>query len=150
MTSDDRFPRLVALIDELRAEHPNWFRLRGDGPASDEDLEAAERDLGCRLPLAYRQFVRTFGGGEFAFTAIYSPTIDSEKSIVEANRLSWVSREEFVAFADNGAGDYYGWVVINGEAVDEVVLLDHNSNRLRPSDFPDFIEFIEREGLRQQ
>jgi hypothetical protein len=44
-----------------------WSELSHDctGPANEEAIEAAERELGLRFPLSYRAFLRRFGSGNF-------------------------------------------------------------------------------------
>jgi len=141
----DDFMELVARV---RSEHPNWFRLRGDLPATVEQLDAVERSLGCRLPEDYREFLAVFGGHDFAFVSIYSADPESRAYVVSQNATPWLEDAKFVAFADNGGGDYYGWVVSDGMAADQVMLLDHSSGEVVPSDFEDFLDFVKREGLR--
>lgn len=149
MTEDDRFTQLSELILRIRAEHPGWFRLRGEGLATPEQIVDCEVALGCVLPTSYRRFVAEVGSGDFAFTSIYSPNPASDVWIGSMNQLPWVQRPSFVAFADNGSGDYYGWRIQDRVAVDEVVLLDHNTGDLRSCDLVDFVDFVQREGLRQ-
>ncbi len=149
MTDHVGFSQLAELISRVRLEHPSWFRLRGEGPAALEQINECESALECTLPSAYKRFVAAYGGGDFAFTLIYSPDPASDVSIVAMNQRPWVQRPGFVAFADNGSGDYYGWRVRDGAAVDEVVLLDHTVDDLRSCDFVDFVDFVRSEGLRQ-
>lgn len=149
MTEPTSFAYLRVLIEKCRDEHPNWFRLERDEPATPEQIGTVEAALGCRLPSSYVEFVSEFGGGDFAFTVIYSPSPESESSIIEANGQPWVNREGFVAFADTGTGDYFGWEVADGLAGDKVMLLDHTVEELRPCDYDDFFDFVIREGLRQ-
>jgi hypothetical protein len=146
MGAEERFLERVALIERLRVERPAWFDLIGP-PASSQDVIRAETELGCVLPDSYRRFVTTVGAGDFVFTAIYSPSPGSDYPLVQANRDPWMQARVFVAFADNGCGDYYGWAVTHGRATEPVMLLDHETNRLRGTDFADFLEFVEHVGL---
>lgn len=148
MTEPARLTEMHRAIVAAQDEHPNWFRLPSDEPATPGDVVAAADALGCALPESYRMFVSEFGGGDFAFVEIYSATPDSEVSIVEMNQRPWLSGLSFVAFADTGTGDYYGWRVVDGEALDDVVILDHTTGQLRECDFVDFVDFVVREGLR--
>ncbi len=149
MTESDRFDKLAELVSQVRVEHPGWFRLRGEALASQEQINDCEVALGCALPSSYRRFVAEIGSGDFAFTLIYPPNPASDVWIGAMNQLPWVQRPDFVAFADNGSGDYYGWRIQDGAAVDAVVLLDHSTGDLRGCDLVDFVDFVRSEGLRQ-
>jgi len=149
MTEPARLSEMRRAIVEAQEEHPNWFRLPSDEAATPEDIAAAADALGCELPESYRVFVSEFGGGDFAFVEIYSATPDSEVSIVVMNQRPWLDTSSFIAFADTGTGDYYGWKVVDGSAVDDPVILDHTTGELRDCDLVDFVDFVLREGLRQ-
>lgn len=148
-TAEERFSGFVDIVGQVRSEHPNWFRLSGDPRATDEQLLAVEKSLRCELPPAYRMFLSAFGGHHFAFVSIYSASPGSPASMVARNDVPWLAGVGFVAFADNGCGDFYGWRVLDGKIEDEVVLLDHASGEIVKSDFADFLDFVEREGLQR-
>lgn len=142
----DEFERAVA---EARDAHPQWFALPSDESPGDEQVAAQQAQLGAQLPQEYLDFVRVFGGGDFAFLAVYSLDEGSDLNIVTRNAEPWLSRSDFVAISDNGAGDYYGFAVQDGRCSPEVLLLDHESGELRPTGHADFFEFALAKGLRQ-
>lgn len=68
----------------MMRQHPRWFELERDPPASPEDIRLAEAALGVTLPEAYREFLRVFGGGYFGFALLFSVG-DGDWSIVRNN-----------------------------------------------------------------
>ncbi len=138
-----------AAVAQARDAHPQWFALPADGSPDGEQVVAQQAQLGAALPNEYLDFVRAFGGGDFAFLAVYSLDADSDLNIVTKNSEPWLSRPDFVAISDNGAGDYYGFMVQDGRCSREVLLLDHESGELRPTGHADFFEFALVKGLGQ-
>ena len=137
------------LVAEIRLEHPTWLELPSDAPPTSEGLAEVAANLPWRLPREYIDFVSHYGGGDFAFTQVYSLDPASDMNIVLKNGVPWLNRDDFIAFSDNGAGDYYGFVVKEGVAGSSVFLLDHESGELRATGHGDIFEFLAAEGLRQ-
>ncbi|MBI3722572.1 SMI1/KNR4 family protein, partial [bacterium] len=76
--------------------------------ATDEQLDAIEADLGMKLPLSYRDFNRSWGGGRL-FTQEWRDirlvgAIDMAKEMKE--RLCERMQKPFLPLADLGDGDY--------------------------------------------
>lgn len=134
-------------VRELRRQRPQWFALPADAAPSDEQVEAHQDRLGVRLPDEYLAFLRQEGGGDFAMLVVYSMEPGSDLNIVLMNDNAWLQRDDFVAVSDNGAGDYYGFLVRDGVCQPEVVLLDHESGQFHPTGASDFFEFVLKEGL---
>lgn len=142
----DEFRRVV---EEARAAHPQWFALPPDAAPEEDEVVVQSAQLGVQLPTEYLDFLREFGGGDFAFLAVYSMDRASDLNIVTKNAVPWLERTDFVAVADNGAGDYYGFAVSGGRCGSEVLLLDHESGELRPTGDEDWFDFVVAKGLRQ-
>ncbi len=136
-------------VARAREEHPQWFGLPPDARPDDARIESQQQALGVRLPDEYVDFVREFGGGDFAFLAVYSMDENSDVNVVVKNREPWLNRGDFVAVADNGAGDYYGFAVKDGRCSPQVLLLDHETGEMRAIGHADFFEFAQAEGLQQ-
>jgi hypothetical protein len=135
-------------VQEVRAQRPQWFALPGDSPPTSDLIEQHQGELGVRLPNEYLAFLQQEGGGDFALVVVYSMDPDSDLNIVRMNDDAWGHRNDFVAVSDNGAGDYYGFRVVEGVCQPEVVLLDHETGEVRHAD-ADFFEFVLAKGLRQ-
>ena len=144
MMTADEFRQLV---EQARSDHPQWFELPSDSPPDDQRVADTQSALGVELPEQYVEFIREFGGGDFVFLVVYSMDPGSEVEIVSKNSVSWLSRADFVAVSDNGAGDYYGFAVSNDRCEAPVLFLDHESGDLRPTGFEDWYAFAAEHGL---
>lgn len=135
-----------ALVEGVRRAHPTWFDLPTDQRPSDAQIADHQERLGVTLPEAYVDFVKEFGGGDFAFLRVYSMDVTSDLNIVVKNDVDWLRRSDFIAVSDNGCGDYYGFPAVNGKCSDTVVLLDHESGEVSATDFG-FLTFVARVGM---
>ncbi|HEX5938150.1 MAG TPA: SMI1/KNR4 family protein [Actinomycetota bacterium] len=129
-------------VDEAKSSHPAWFDLPGDRRASETDLGWVEDAVGVRLPDDLRWFLATFGGGDFAFQCVFSADPTSHWYLLEQQP----DRDpvDFVAFADDGTGNLFGFRVVGGEALEVVHILDHESNEIRPLSGEGFLAFLAR------
>jgi len=138
------------LLGSARREHPKWFLLESDPPAATGSIEEVQRRLGVRLPEEYRFFLENYGGGQFAFATVFSVHPGSAWNI-EAQNASIpraMHREDFVAVADNGVGDYYGFKTQNGMCERAIWFADHEELAIKPTRFADFFEFIVEKALK--
>jgi hypothetical protein len=143
------FDEFRLLVDAAREENPQWFALPPDASPTEAEIEAHQAELGLRLPAEFLDFLREFGGGDFAFLGVYSMDRNSDLDVVAQNAVPWLDRRDFVAVSDNGCGDHYGFRVdAAGRCDPEVVLLDHESGELRPTGAPDWFAFTATHALR--
>ena len=89
----------------------------------------------------------SIGAGTIGYAWVYSYSPDSDFAIFDVNRGPLQPRGDFVAFSDNGAGDYYGWRVADGKCHGAVLVLDHESGTWARSDAT-LSEWLERCALR--
>lgn len=73
------------VVEETRLKYPVWFGLDSDPIGTDDDISKIENRLSVIFPEEYKRFVKTYGGGCFAFTNIFSLNKDSEWHITERN-----------------------------------------------------------------
>lgn len=132
----------ATLVRRVHAEHPVWFDLPGDQPPTDEGLDRLQQEMGVKLPDDFTWFLKTFGGGNFAFASVYSADQSSDLYLIQ--NQSSRGPAEFVAVSDDGTGNLLGFPVIDGKCVDEVEILDHESNELRPAQLGGFLDFLAR------
>jgi hypothetical protein len=97
------------LVTRVRAEHPVWFALESDPPATPAEIRTAEKLLGVTLPREYKEFVAEYGGGLFAMANVYSCSEGSEWNIAAMSKEFPLSGQRLLAVGDNGCGD--AWVV---------------------------------------
>ncbi len=101
------------------------------GPASQVDIELAERMLGCRFPDDYRMFLATLGAGNFGSQEFYGviPGKVPGSSVPSVVWLTLDERETAGAPVDllpvwNDGGGYQACVKIaQGSADDGIVIL---------------------------
>lgn len=142
------FDYLQSLVNDARARTPVLFGLDGDPPAVDADILEAEALLGVEFPVEYKIFVKEFGGGYFGYTNVFSPTTSGYWSIVERNRLAGENSGDFLAFSDNGVGDYYGFVVEDGVCSKTVYFFDHETSDISESGYADLFDYLADVGLK--
>lgn len=70
------------LVMATQAAHPVWFDLPPDSKADADALDEVERQLGVRLPADFGWFLSEYGGGDFAFIAVYSADKGSDLYVV--------------------------------------------------------------------
>lgn len=138
-------------VTEIKNKRPIWFGLESDIVASDKEIYHAEKSLALLFPEDYKQFVKAFGGGYFAFTVIYSVQQKSEWSIISKNKnCELIKSHDFISFSDNQCGDYYGFRVKSGRCDSEIYFYDHETQKVKRTNFINIFEFILKTGLQEQ
>jgi len=97
---------LAAEIAELAQEWCGW-PIEFSGPASEEQIAAAEKELQVTFPRSYRAFLRHFGAGTTPYYEIYGvPNNRLWGDVVMMNQLSVCSMPpHYIKFTDS-VGDY--------------------------------------------
>jgi hypothetical protein len=125
-------------------------------PATVEEIDRAERELGARLPMSYRWFQLEFGAFEQGPLDIYTvrtPHGSYSRYIVETNleeRTEAVPRlpAHLIAFSDNGGGDLLCFDTTRSEGAESpVVWWNHELDEdQQPEDAAlSFLDWIEQE-----
>jgi hypothetical protein len=136
-----------ARVSQLKKQNPVWFGLESDPPASEHAIALAETALGVILPQSYRQFVREFGGGYFAFASVFSVEPGSDWNVVDRNRDR--AGGGFVRVSDSGCGDYYGFMASGGECEERIHLADHEARgQVRATEYRDLFELLAAVALK--
>lgn len=117
-------------------------------PASDDQIEALERLLGCSLESSHKEFLQVFGGGEFGFGMLFCADPDSEWFVAAQLQELDSDVSSFVPVSDNFAGDVYGFLVKDGKCEGPLVIWDHEIGAVRRTEFDDVFEFMDRYALR--
>lgn len=140
------FKELARIAKE---KNPVWFALEADRPAADGEIAQAEAELGVTFPPEYRDFLRDFGGGYFAFVNVFSVQTGSQWNIVQRNKRHAI--DAFIAISDNGVGDLYGFGVSDGVCRPHILFSDHETNgNLKPTNYQNVLEFLAEKGLRHK
>ncbi|AHF07945.1 SMI1/KNR4 family protein [Desulfitobacterium metallireducens] len=142
------FTMFSKVVNETRICHPVWFGLESDLKSSDEDITFIETNLMLRLPKEYKEFIKEYGGGYFAFTVIFSGIKESEWFIVSKNKEAGVvTSYNFLAVSNNGAGDYYGFKVVDGICESSISVWDHEEKGVKPTTYKNLYHYIYCVGL---
>ena len=107
--------------DPLRLAIGRWPR------STAAEVDALEDDIGLKFPRDFRQIVMTIGAGDIGYTEIYGIRPEQEPSIRRMNPSALQPYGDYIAFSDNGVGDYYGFEVRGGQLGPEVVFLEHET-----------------------
>jgi hypothetical protein len=134
------------LVMATQAAHPVWFDLPPDRKADADALDEVERQLGVCLPADFGWFLSEYGGGDFAFVAVYSADKGSDLYVVRNQPRH--ANAPVVAFSDDGTGNLFVFPVKDGVADDVVLTLDHETGELARVEADGFLRFIARQGLR--
>jgi hypothetical protein len=150
----DRFDEFGRLVDAAQAEHlgkgyPAEIKLFEFLAASDDDLVAAEEELGTVFPDAYKQVMKRYGGGMFGFVDLLPLRSPGRRGgdLVSENSGDWAVAG-FVAVAPAGTGDMWGFVSRNGRCEDTVSFWDHEDGHVAPA-ADGFLDFLMVHGLRR-
>jgi hypothetical protein len=136
---------LQRLDARYRQQKANLFRLATpDQAATEAQLAEVEHAVGVRLPQSYRAFLREFGGGDYGLETFFSADPNSEWYLpVKQGEASRCLPEGLLAFSDDGAGGYYVFKVLNGQAQEAVFYWNQDGGE-SPTEFQDVIEFVAR------
>jgi hypothetical protein len=115
--------------------------------ASGDEIALAESALGVSLPLEYRQFMTTYGGGQFLFLDLLLVAAADQRleDIIGVNRAEAIPG--FIAIAPVGTGDWWGFEV-RDSGCDERVSFWYHDDGVVEAKYSGFLEFLVEVGLR--
>jgi hypothetical protein len=140
MTSDE-FHGLVEECSEQFGE------TDGDAPLTLAQLKQFERQKGIRFPAFYKEFISTYGAGEFGSVTVLSPDPNSRFTTWETtSRLE--NREcSFMGVVELDA-DYYGFLIEQGVCSNDIWSADHEFGyEIGDAGYPDFFDFLAKVAL---
>lgn len=137
-----------SVVEEKKKLNPFWFDDEADAIATENDISNAESQLGISFSEKYKEFLRLFGGGYFAFTNIFSVDGSGEWFICDKNReaKSYLP-DNFIAISDDETGGLYGFVVSEGGCNEAIYYWDHESGFVGDKMYDDIFEYIVSVGL---
>ena len=142
-----KFDSFKKLVEIKKIRNPIWFAMDADSKPSDKDVLDAEKKLSVKLPHDYVDFIGEYGGGYFALANIFSLDSTSDWHLVTQNFKNDVLRQGHILLSDNGAGDFYGFKVIDGICLAEIYFFDHELQKWVKTDFTNLFEYLEQFGL---
>lgn len=135
------------LVEKTRKEHPAWFGIESDACPTDNDLIEAERKLNTTLHSDYKRFILEYGGGYFAFSNVYSLEVGSDWNIVDINYKYAGICDKYVLISENGAGDFYGFKVVEGVCEPKIYFYDHERETWQESPYHNLFDYLEKTAL---
>lgn len=139
----------VKIIEEKKKINPFWFDDESELIAENDHIVAVENQLGLMLPEKYKDFVKKFGGGYFAFTNIFSVDSSGEWFIVDRNDAARkYLPNNFIAVSDDEAGGMYGFVAEDGVCGEEIFYWDNDSSSISEKMFDDLLDYLIEVGLK--
>ncbi len=128
------------------ASHPDeQARFGGvSGPATDEQIEVAERTLGLQFPPSYRQFLQRFGLGRLKWLDIFGIPNDSLwGDVVMMNQLAPIEIPRgCLLFARDLRGNFYYLNSRTGQNPDDGPVIRINLEGRKKRVAQDFNEFL--------
>lgn len=134
-------------MNEKKEVNPIWFGMDSCELVTDKEIALYEHKQGIEMPVEYTEFIIRYGGGYFAFTKIFSLANNSEWNIESLNE-KFVKIKDFIAISDNGAGDFYGFKVIDGKCESQIYVYDHENGIIESTKYKDLFEYLVGVGLR--
>lgn len=140
------FHEFFETVEKARRQRPVLFGLPSDSIPSEEAIAETEKVLQLPLPEQYKTFLKTYGGGCFGFTLVYSCDPDSRHCLTKNVTAEWIRAHAFLPVVDLETGDLGGFPVENGVCGDTVGIYDHEQNTvIRQAS--DFLSFLSEQGL---
>ncbi|MBD0384824.1 SMI1/KNR4 family protein [Paenibacillus sedimenti] len=143
------FNEFMFNVDDIKSKNPIWFMLDSDPVGTDNQIKVTQLHLSLSLPEEYKVFIKTFGGGFFAFVNIFSVNKESNWNIVEQNnRLGLKNSHNFLAISDSGTGDFYGFEIVNGVCSPAIKVYDHEKNQVESTVYENLYDYLVAVGLK--
>lgn len=127
-----------------RARNPGIFRLSMPDPlASDDQIDAVEAAIECRLPRSYREFLAAHGGGDYATFTVFSANPDSEFYLpAQVAKLQSLMAGNLLPVHDDNAGGLYVLNIVDGTAAETVQYWDWETRELSDQKFDSILDLI--------
>lgn len=139
------FETFQSFVAQTRQRYPMWFTLDSDPLATDAQIETVSRLLNVKLPDAYCDFVRTFGGGEFALGNVFSVAPESDWYVVTRNKSG---AADFLAVSDDFTGGVYGFRIFDSICTEAIYYCDLAVEPgIVPTEFTDLFHFLSGTAL---
>lgn len=147
------FDALAVLLQRKSAESVAryGFALVEGRTSTLAEIAQVEDRMGVIFPDKYKAFMTRYGGGAFGFVEllpIVAPdTPDEYGDVLTQNDRHFPDRD-FVAVAEVGTGDYWGFPVSEGRCHEQVWFHYHDAEDDREPVAADFLAFVAEYGLK--
>jgi hypothetical protein len=147
--------KFESLVEPLRRKSAESKAKHGhaliDGYTTTPEVIAHVEDrMDVIFPDKYKYFMTRYGGGVFGFVEllpIVGPDEESRDGDLRTVNDQFFPARDFVAVAEVGTGDYWGFPVTRGRCHDQVWFHFHDHDD-REQAAADFLEFVAEHGLQ--
>ncbi|MBQ3691827.1 MAG: SMI1/KNR4 family protein [Clostridia bacterium] len=140
------FSDFYRITEDIKSKHPIWFELNSRNVPTDSDIKLVESNLNIILNDDYKNFVKRYNGGYFAFTKILTVCSEDELYLLNFNSSEFVEKYKFVTVGDMETGDMVGFKVVNGLCGSEVFVFNHEKKTVENSNIGNFFDYILKYG----
>jgi len=141
------FEKFKEVVEKAKIDHPVWFGMESDVSPDEAAVTKAEMKLGAKFPADYKKFIYEYGGGYFAFSNVFSLENGSEWNLVNQNCKYDAIRDGHLLISENGAGDIYGYKVVDGVCEREIYFYDHEEETWQASPYGTLFDYLEKFAL---
>ena len=137
-----------ALVQELKINNPKIFGLESDAKPTIEEIKLIEEYYEISLPTSYKEFLKKYGGGYFAYLVVYS--MDDQSFFYLRNNVmkELIKINKFFPVIDFETGDLAGFKIINDVCEDMIMLYNHEDNVINDLHM-NFFDAIAKYGLKK-
>lgn len=144
-----QFEDFKQIVERTKKEKPVWFELGSDSCINDNEIRQIENYFGSELPIEYKQFLKNYGGGYFAFLLVFSGDEKSNWNVIKQNKeLNLLNKYNFLAVSDNESGDFYGFRVNNNKCETKLSVFLHDELKVKETQYEDFYQYVLKLGLK--
>lgn len=142
---------LDSMIERVRASSKlfDGDHLQRDAPMTEMRISELELERNIVLNPQFRRFLQTYGAGDFLYSWVYSFDPESEWTLWRQSEYVDGVGKTILPFSDNGCGDYYAFVLVDGKCSARVYWLDHELGYpIAETEYDDFNSFIVETALK--
>ena len=99
-----------------------------DAPMNEQRMSLLEREFSIELNPEFRQFLLIYGAGDFLFSQFCSFDPDNAWSLWRQSAFVDGIGKSILSFSDNGCGDYYAFLIVDGRCSNRIYLLEQISS----------------------
>lgn len=142
------FREFCEITEDIKSKYPIWFELTSRNILTDSDIKSVENTLNITLNSDYKNFVKKYNGGYFAFTKILTVYRKDECYILNFNSREFVEKYNFVAVADFETGDMAGFKITNGLCSNEIFIFSHEEKTVENLNIGNIFDYILKYGYK--
>ncbi len=141
-----KYEEFLKIYQQVKLDRPILFDLEMDNIPLNSNIRHIESYYNIALPESYKKFLLKFGGGNFAFTIVYSLDEQSVYYIKNNVLRDFVSNTNFLPVIDFETGDVAGFRIKNNKCESTMTMYNHEDKKMSDLNL-DFYELIIKYGF---